>query len=165
MSIDANLFKLTLRRWVSGVTVVTASDGIKRAGVTASSFTSVSAEPPLVLISLQNHISTLKLIEQTKTFAISILSQHQTHLSIQFAGFAELPEGADRFYEVPIKTAVTGAPIIEDSSAWLDCRLFSIHEAGSSKIVIGEVKAASWRDDVLPLAYHNRNYYDLIAPD
>lgn len=163
MSIDADTLKKTMRTWVSGVTVVTTSDGPRRAGLTASSFTSISVEPPLVLVSLQNFTETFKLIEQTHTFAISILAHDQAHLSAQFAGFVKLPEGADKFYGVQLVTAETGAPILQDAAAWLDCRLAAIYEAGISRIVVGEVIATGQREGALPLAYHNRGYYDLTA--
>jgi flavin reductase (DIM6/NTAB) family NADH-FMN oxidoreductase RutF len=165
MSIDADTLKKTMRTWVSGVTVVTSSDGLRRAGVTASSFTSISVEPPLVLVSLQNHIETFKLIEQTNTFAISILAHNQAHLSAQFAGFVTLPDGTDKFYDVNLMTAETGAPILQDAVGWLDCRLAAIYEAGISRIVVGEVVATGHRDAILPLAYHNRGYYDLLTQE
>jgi flavin reductase (DIM6/NTAB) family NADH-FMN oxidoreductase RutF len=165
MSIDADTLKKTMRIWVSGVTVVTTSDGIRRAGVTASSFTSISVKPPLILISLQNYIETFKLIEQTNTFAISILAYDQAHLSAQFAGFVKLPDGADKFYDVNLMTAETGAPILKDAVAWLDCRLAAIYEAGISRIVVGEVVATGQREGILPLAYHNRGYYNLVAQE
>lgn len=162
MSVDAESLKQTMRRWASGVTVVTSSDGQERAGVTASSFTSISVDPPLILLSLQSFTPTLKMIEKTGIFAVSILTTKQANLSIQFAGFAKLPEGADKFYQVDLKVAVTGAPIIAEAASWMDCKLASVYEAGLSRIVVGEVLATGQGEDVLPLVYLNRGYYDLI---
>src|SRR5262245_35571490 len=98
MSVDPESLKKTMRNWVSGVTVVTATNGEKHAGVTASSFTSVSLEPPLVLVCLQEYIETYRLIRESEAFAISFLRADQAYLSKQFAGFIKLPEGADKFY-------------------------------------------------------------------
>jgi len=115
----------------------------------------------LILLSLQSFTPTLKLIEKTGIFAVSILTTKQANLSIQFAGFASLPEGADKFYGVDLKTAVTGAPIIADAGSWMDCKLASVYEAGLSRIVVGEVMATGQGEDILPLVYLNRAYYDL----
>lgn len=161
MGVDAESLKKTMRRWVSGVTVITSTDGQERTGVTASSFTSISVDPPLILFSLQSFTPTLKMIEKTGVFAVSILTTKQEALSIQFAGFASLPEGADKFYGVDLKTAVTGAPIIADASSWMDCKLAAVYEAGLSRIVVGEVLATGQGEDTLPLVYLNRGYYDL----
>ncbi len=161
MGVDAESLKKTMRRWVSGVTVITTTDGQERAGVTASSFTSISVDPPLILVSLQSFTPTLKMIEKTGIFAVSILTTKQEALSIQFAGFASLPEGADKFYGVDLKTAVTGAPIIADASSWMDCKLAAVYEAGLSRIIVGEVMATGQGEDILPLVYLNRGYYDL----
>ena len=165
MSVDAESLKQTMRRWVSGVTVVTSSDGLERAGVTASSFTSISVDPPLILLSLQSFTPTLKMIERTGVFAVSILTTKQTNLSIQFAGFAKLPEGADKFYEVELKTAVTGAPIIADAASWMDCKLAAVYEAGLSRIVVGEVLETGQGEEMPPLVYLNRGYYNLTKQE
>ena len=165
MSVDAESLKKSMRRWASGVTVVTSSDGNERAGATVSSFTSISVDPPMVLLSLQSYTPTLKLIERTGLFAVSILTTKQANLSIQFAGFANLPEGADKFYQVDLKTAVTGAPIIADAASWMDCKLASIYEAGLSRIVVGEVMATGQGEDILPLVYLNRAYYNLTKQE
>ncbi len=161
MSVDAESLKKSMRHWASGVTVVTSSDGEERVGVTASSFTSISVDPPLILLSLQSFTPTLKMIEKTGIFAVSILTTKQANLSIQFAGFASLPEGADKFYEVNLKTAITGAPIIAEAGSWMDCKLAAVYEAGLSRIVVGEVMATGQGEDLLPLVYLNRSYYDL----
>ena len=161
MSVDAESLKKTMRRWASGVSVVTSVDGQERTGVTASSFTSISVDPPLILLSLQSFTPTLKMIEKTGIFAVSILTTKQEALSLQFAGFASLPDGADKFYSIDLKTSLTGAPIIADASSWMDCKLASVYEAGLSRIIVGEVVATGQGEDILPLVYLNRGYYDL----
>jgi flavin reductase (DIM6/NTAB) family NADH-FMN oxidoreductase RutF len=165
MSVDAESLKKTMRMWVSGVTVVTTAYGTKRAGATASSFTSISVEPPLILISLQHYIETFKVIEQSGIFAVSILRSDQAYLSRQFAGALEVPGGADKFYGVNLQEAITGAPILADAAAWVDCKLVAIYEAGSSRIVVGEVLATGQQEDAIPLAYHNRSYYYLTPQE
>lgn len=166
MTIDSENLRQTMRMWVSGVTVVTTHNGERRAGVTASSFTSVSLDPPLVLVCLQNHIETFKLINESKHFAISVLRADQALLSKQFAGFVPLPEGEDRFYGVDIIQAVTGSPILADAVAWVDCKLHDLYDTGTSQIIVGEVLATGHQANQLPLVYHNRGYYDMsLQPD
>lgn len=161
MTVESEALRKTMRSWISGVTVVTAEYQGKRAGVTASSFTSVSLEPPIMLVCLQNYIETFKLIEASGHFAISILRSDQARLSKQFAGFVELPEGADRFYGVGVSQAVSGAPILTEAVAWMDCKLHAIHEAGITRIIMGEVLATGQQEGQIPLVYHNRGYYDI----
>jgi flavin reductase (DIM6/NTAB) family NADH-FMN oxidoreductase RutF len=150
-----------MRLWASGVTVVTTQYGERRAGVTASSFTSVTLEPPTILVCLQDHIETYKLIEESGVFGVSILKSDQAQWSKQFAGFIELPEGADRFYGVETVKQATGVPILKDAVAWMDCKLSTIYRAGSTGIVVGEVVAAGHMEGEMPLIYHNRQYFDL----
>lgn len=161
MSVDPDSLKKTMRKWASGVGIVTTIHGDQRAGVTVSSFTSVSLEPPLVLVCLQDYIETFRLLRESSVFAVSLLREDQAYLSAQFAGFAQLPEGADRFYGVDVTTAVTGAPILTNAAAWMDCRLSVIYEGGISRIVVGEVVATGQQEDARPVVYHNRAYYKL----
>lgn len=166
MTVDAENLRKTMRQWGSGVTVVTVAHDGKRAGVTASSFTSVSLEPPLVLVCLQNYIESFKLIELAGHFGISILTSGQAKLSQQFAGFATLPEGADRFYGVKLLTAVTGTPLLADAAAWMDCKLTAIYEAGpTSRIIVGQVLETGQQEGSLPLIYHNRAYYNITPQE
>ena len=165
MGVEADVLRNTMRLWASGVTVVTAVNGERRAGVTASSFTSVALEPPSVLICLQNHIETYRMIAETGIFGVSVLRSDQAKLSAQFAGFVQLPEGADRFYGVDTFQQVTGAPLLVNAVAWMDCRLTAIHPVGSTGIIVGEVMAAGRADGEKPVVYHNRAYYNLTPQE
>ncbi|NWG15936.1 MAG: flavin reductase family protein, partial [Chloroflexi bacterium] len=150
MSVPPDELRETMRLWTSGVVVVTAADRDHRAGVTVSSFTSVSLTPPLVLVCLQKGIYALEMLRQTGAFAASLLCQEQSPLSAQFAGFTPLPDGADRFYNVQTETAVTGAPILANALAWVDCRLHAIYDGGGSEIVVGEVLATNRQPGAAP---------------
>jgi flavin reductase (DIM6/NTAB) family NADH-FMN oxidoreductase RutF len=158
---NSEALRQAMRLWASGVTIVTSQLGEQRAGVTASSFTSVTLEPPTVLVCLQDHIETYRLIEASGIFGVSMLKSDQAKWSKQFAGFIELPEGKDRFYGVETSQRITGAPILAAAVAWMDCRLSAIYRIGSTGIVVGEVVAAGHMDGEMPLVYHNRQYYDL----
>jgi flavin reductase (DIM6/NTAB) family NADH-FMN oxidoreductase RutF len=167
MTVDSESLRKTMRQWVSGISVVTSVAGEQRAGVTASSFTSVALDPPTILICLQDYITTYKLIQESGIFAVSLLKSDQAPLSAQFAGFVKMPEGEDRFYGVEIMTQVTGAPILKEALAWMECRLVTTYSYGATGIIIGEVVATGQHPDpdLMPLVYHNRHYYDLKIQD
>jgi flavin reductase (DIM6/NTAB) family NADH-FMN oxidoreductase RutF len=149
----------TMRLWASGVTVVTTKAGDRRAGMTVSAFTSLSLDPPLVLVALHKDTEVARLIRRSRLFGISILGEEGEVLSQQFAGITPLPEGADRFHGVATQMRVTGVPILADAIAWLDCRVVRLREMATHLAVVGEVLDTGRRDDpVRPLVYHNRGY-------
>lgn len=153
----------TMRLWACGVTVVTTADGTHQAGMTASSFTSISLEPPLILVCLHKESETSKLVKETGVYAVSILGVDQAHLSSQFAGYVDLPEGADRFHNVETFTSETGSPILKDAIAWMDCKVFGVQDGSTHWIFVGQVIATGRKPDpVWPLVYHNRSYREFI---
>ena len=159
MNTVSEALRLTMRLWSCGVTVVTTSDGEERTGMTASSFTSISLEPPLILVCLHKEAATSALIEKSGVFGVSLLEVSQEHISAQFAGFGEIPEGADKFYQINTFTDQTGSPLLTDAIAWMDCKVFGIHDGATHHIIVGEVLNTGRQDDpVLPLIYHNRAY-------
>ena len=163
MSVSSEALRTTMRLWSCGVTVVSTRYGEDRSGMTASSFTSISIDPPLILVCLHKEACTTKLIEQAGVFGVSILSEAQADLSAQFAGYAELPEGADRFYNVETFQRETGAPLLSDAIGWLDCTTYSVQDGGTHLIFVGEVVATGRKDDpVWPLVYHNRAYRQFV---
>lgn len=162
MAIPPDDFKAVMRTWASGVTVVTTANGDTRAGTTASSFTSVSLEPTLILICLYHGVGAMKAIEENGHFAVSILGEEHAHVSSQMAGFTDIPEGKDRFHGLDWMTQETGSPILADANGWLDCKLHTIYEGGTHKIVLGEVIAAGRKNgENKPLLYFNSSYHQL----
>jgi len=156
MAIDSQIFRATLAQWASGVTIVTAVHNGQRVGITASSFSSVSLEPPRVLICVAKRLHTHKIIEESQAFAVNILSESQQEWGMRFAG--KVPEGQDRFAGIEIFTATTGSPILPNVLGWLDCRLSAAFDAGDHSIFVGEalaVEAVSVGD---PILYHNRQW-------
>jgi len=148
-----------MRRWTSGVTIVTARDGGLIHGMTASSFTSVSLDPPLVLVALANASRTGEMIRRAGHFGVTILADTQQELSEIFAG--RVPDSGDRFAGVETETLQSGVPFIVGGLACLDCRLVQAIPAGSTTLYLGEVAAVSTRKDGSPLVYFNRNYQEL----
>lgn len=153
-ALDPNIFREAMSRFASGVTVVTAKRAAERFGITASSFVSVSAEPPLVLVCMARGLLTHAAIEHTGSFAVNILGIHQLEVGRRFAGLT--PETGDRFTGLSWSTGVTGAPLLDDSLASLDCRLHATHDGGDHTIFVGEVLEARVSGGEAPLLYHNR---------
>jgi hydroxymethylglutaryl-CoA lyase len=154
MTFDPNDFKRAMGQFASGVTVVTTKHGDTPIGITASSFTSLSLNPPLVLVSLDKKLFTHNVIAESGFFAVNVLSARQLELGMRFAGMK--PEIKDRFAGLDIHTAETGAPLLPNSLAWVDCKVWNMYDGGDHTIFVGEVKALSVSDLDMPLLYHNR---------
>lgn len=159
LTIDPEQLRLAMRAWSSGVTVVCAAHNGEQHGMTVSSFTSVSLEPPLIIISLHTESRTHRLIQASGAFAVSILSADQRAVSDRFAGRTD--ENADRFLGLQTETLITGAPLLAGALAHLDCRVKQAIPAGTNTVFLAEVAAARGTGDGLPLVYHNRGYLRL----
>jgi flavin reductase (DIM6/NTAB) family NADH-FMN oxidoreductase RutF len=155
MPIPSDQFKHVMRQWASGVSIVTMQTAEKRHGLTVSGFLSVSPEPPLVLISVGQELASDTLLRASGAYAINLLRDDQGELSDRFAG--RLGE-IDRFAGLTTHTAATGAPILDDCAAWLDCRVVSTHVVGDHTLFVGEVVAAGVNDPAKPLIYWNADY-------
>lgn len=139
--------------FMTGVTVVTSHDEAGQPlGFTANSFTSVSLEPPLVLVCLANTSSNFETFARTTKFAINILSEAQIDVSNTFARPVE-----DRFATVDWQAGPHGSPILEGVSAWFDCAMHKTVDAGDHLILIGEVKA--FDQDIAPGLGYARGAY------
>ncbi|MGH2537153.1 MAG: flavin reductase family protein [Candidatus Promineifilaceae bacterium] len=156
MPISAEAYRDSLRHFPAGVSVVTIhSQGVVH-GLTVSAFASVSPDPPLIMIIIDHqHSAYLLLQEEGASFAVNILGADQMELSNRFAWVKD----EDRFEEGEWVTALTGAPILVNALAWLDCTVRSRHVAGSHTIYVGEVQASGVpRPGEPPLVYWNRAY-------
>lgn len=138
------------------MTIVTLRSGDQVHGLTVSAFASVSPEPPLVAVIIDHKHKASPLLQQPgTTFAVNVLGEDQVELSNRFAWLKD----EDRFAEGRWTTASTGAPVLEDALAWLDCRILSHQPAGTHSIYVGEVVASAVpRPDDRPLVYWNRGY-------
>lgn len=154
MTFHPNDFKRAMSQFASGVTVVTTKHGDTPIGITASSFTSLSLDPPLVIVSLDKKLFTHNVIAESGFFAVNVLSARQWELGMRFAGMK--PEIKDRFAGLKTKIAETGSPIFPESLAWVDCKVWNMYDGGDHTIFVGEVKDLSVSDYDMPLLYHNR---------
>lgn len=159
MAIDVGLFKETLAHWASGVTVVTTHADGRPVGITASSLTSVSLDPPQILICVARKLFTHQAILQSGVFAVNILGTDHLEWGMRFAGM--LPELADRFAGIELQQGATGAPILPDALGWLDCRLRHAYDGGDHTIFVGEVIATNAAATGSPLLYFNRTWRQL----
>ena len=159
MPVDPETLRAVMRHWTTGVTIVAARDGAQAHGMTVNAFTSVSLEPPLVLVCIERAVRTHALIERSRAFAISILREGQQTISDRFAG--RETENGNRFAGLKTFTAVTGAPILVDNIGYLDCAVAAAHPAGTHTIFIAEVVAAKGQPSGKPLLYFDRDYHSL----
>ncbi len=155
MPIPIDQFKYVMRQWISGVTIVTMQAGERRHGLTVSGFVGVSLEPPLVLISIGQELTSAEVLKASAAYAVNFLREDQNDLSDRFAGRMG---DVDRFEGLTTHTAATGAPILDDCLAWLDCRVVSTHVVGDHTLYIGEVVAAGVNGSGNPLLYWNADY-------
>lgn len=160
-----DLVRAAMRNWASGVTVVTTQlDEQTPVGLTASSFTSVSLEPPLLMVCIFKETDLAQTVLQTKTFGISLLSDAQASLSGRFAGFdPDFPKDANRFIDLNIRRLETNSPLLADALVGFDCRLWANYDGSTHYIFVGEVVDLFVTNDEMqkPLVYFNRNYHDL----
>jgi len=161
MPIDEESFRDVLRNWASGVTVVTSRAGDEIHGMTVSAFSSVSADPPLVLVCANQASTTHEVIQKGGLFAVNILASHQEQISNVFAA----PENEDtRLEGVGWSEGRTGAPLIDEALACLECMVVSAYEEGSHTIYVGRVEAVH-TTTAKPLLYFQGGYRALLWDD
>ena len=156
MPVDPNNLRLAMRRWATGVTIVSVEyKGIQH-GMTVSSFTSVSLEPPTVLVSLERIARTHDLVMKAGSFGVTILSTEQQEISDRFAG--RKTEYENRFLNLNTHILVSNAPFIDGGLAFFDCRVLSTLDSGTHTLFIGEVLAVQFEEGEHPLLYYNQQY-------
>jgi len=148
--------KQVMRRWPSGVAVITSSYKRNVHGMTVNSFISVSVDPPMVTVTLANTTRTKDLVDRSGYFAINLLSEGQNDISDRFAG--RIAEDEDRFNGLAVKAGMESLPLLDAAVAHLECRVVHRYEMENSTLYIGEVMRAAKAEDKLPLVYFNRDY-------
>ena len=149
-----------MARFATGVTVVAARHGPLLAGMTANAVASISIDPPLMMASIGQKSETHAAITASHSFAISVLAAGQRPLADCFAR----PTTAEKltgFCEAAWHEAETGSPVLEGALAYFDCRLSAQHEGGDHTIFVGEIVAAGFRDDAVPLLWYASGYREL----
>lgn len=153
MTLDPSIFRATLGRFASGITIITARDAAgSDVGMTVSAFSSLSLTPPLVLVCIDNGASVAPVLEHCESFAVNILADNQEALSRRFA-----ERELDRFEGVGVSRGELGLALLEGALANLECRVSARQPGGDHTILIGEVKSASVREGN-PLLYYRSGY-------
>jgi flavin reductase (DIM6/NTAB) family NADH-FMN oxidoreductase RutF len=158
-SVNPDVLRQVMRHWSTGVSIVTAQHQGMRHGMTVSSFTSVSLQPPIVLVALDQSTRTHALVSAAGYFGVSVLSNEQKAISECFSG--QDCEDEDRFAGLETLSLVSGVPFITGSLAFLDCRVVAQMVSGSNTLFIAEVLAAQPGEKKPPLIYFDRKYRQL----
>jgi 3-hydroxy-9,10-secoandrosta-1,3,5(10)-triene-9,17-dione monooxygenase reductase component len=158
MSIDADIFRNTMRYWATGVAVVTAAHDGTAHGMTVSSLTPVSVAPPQALISLAANSRTHALVSRSRAFGATILDASQQDLADRFAG--RIADELDRMAGLDLLYLASDIPLLRHGLARFECRVIQVIACGSNTLFIGDVIAASGEGGD-PLLYFNRAYQKL----
>jgi flavin reductase (DIM6/NTAB) family NADH-FMN oxidoreductase RutF len=153
MPIEKNELRRVMGHFATGVTVITtiSKDGAPY-GLTANAFTSVSLEPPLLLISVDRKAESFPYFEESKIFTVNILRDDQESISRRFA-----VSGGPKFEGVAYHNGGNGAPILDGTLAHLECRLYAAHDGGDHMLYLGEIIEAETREG-RPLLFYRGGY-------
>jgi flavin reductase (DIM6/NTAB) family NADH-FMN oxidoreductase RutF len=153
MGVDPLHLRQVLSRYPTGVTVVGTRhvpSGV--CGLTVNAFTSVSLEPPMVLVCVDRSANTHACIEESGAFSVSVLGAGQSDLAVRFAQKRE-----DKFEGVPFRLGPDGLPLVDAASAWVEARVEEALSGGDHTIFLGRVVRAE-RGDAPPLVFHRGSY-------
>lgn len=151
-------FRRVAGHFPSGVVVVTSADenSGEMHGVTISAFSSLSLDPPLILVCLTRASQSHDFLTSREHFAVNILARRQTPVAERFAGRAPLVSGA--FDGVPYSQGIRGVPLIRGAVGWFECRRVDTHPGGDHSIVVGEALRVTLGDDDDPLVVFTAGY-------
>ena len=151
---DPRTLRDALGCFATGVTVVTCFDGDGQPfGLTANSFTSVSLDPPLLLVCIHRHANCASALSEARQFAVNVLQAGQQPASIRFSTRQE-----DRFGANDWSHGEFGAPVLTGSLGVFECERYAIHEGGDHYILVGRVLKASFDPTLDPLLYFRGRY-------
>lgn len=152
-STDPSTMRSVLGHFPSGVTIVTGRTPDGPSGFTCQSFSSLSLDPPLVLVLPSRSSTSWPGIEDSGRFCVNVLAEHQSELSTAFAR-----SGGDKFAGVSWAPSALGSPVLAGSTAWIDCTLHAVHDGGDHLIVVGAVHDLGATGDAAPLLFHRGGY-------
>lgn len=158
MSLDPDAFRALLGRFATGVTVITTTDAAGHDfGMTVSAFSSVSLQPPLVLVCIEHSASAHDALVAAEAFVVNILASTQEPLARHFAA-----QGTIRFTGVGFARSDRGAPVLDGVLAHVECRRTAVYDGGDHSIILGETEHAAIGDGE-PLLYY-RGGFARLAP-
>lgn len=158
MAVSGDEFKRALQLWASGVAVVTTkSEKYGLQGMTVTAFSSVSIDPPQILVCINKSADTGEGIKESRRFSVNLLKTGQDDISNQFAGGSSQQQ---RFENTEWETGTSGIPLLSDSLMSLDCEVVEMLLSGTHVVIIGEVRNTICRSGE-PLLYYRGAYRKL----
>ena len=157
MPFDSQLQRKIMGQFATGVTVASTCVDGETWGMTANAVTSLSLDPPLVLVAVARESQTHEKFKTAGCFALNILNDSQQEISDRFAFV-----GPKDFSGLDFKTAETGAPILKDSLGWVDCQLTEIVSGGDHDIFVGQIVAGEVGAGQ-PLLFYSGKYGGLTS--
>lgn len=154
MTFDQDLFRRAMGRFATGITVITGSDqNGTPLGLTVNAFSSVSLDPPLVLVCLGKNTRSLEAFTEGKGFNVNLLTADQQDVSNVFASRSD-----DKFQGVETQVTENGLPAIADSLALIECDREAVYPGGDHEILIGRVTNIILGQSIDPLLYYRSRY-------
>lgn len=151
---DERTLRDALGCFATGVTIVTCNDSEgKPVGLTANSFTSVSLDPPLLLVCVHRQATSAEALSKASHFAVNVLQTGQQPASIRFS-----TRHQDRFGATPWSTGETGAPVLMQSLGVFECERHALHDGGDHHILVGKVVRVNFDPSLDPLLYFRGRY-------
>lgn len=158
---DANDYRRVMRRYAAGVMVLTVRDGAGFHAVTVNSVTSVSLEPTLLLVCLDNAARSAQLVRAQQTFLLNILSGQQRELGKQFAFDGAARAAPERY--APHQRTASGELLLDDVLGYLECRVVNEYPGGDHSIFLAEVmQAHAAEKNANPLVYHDGRWRQVL---
>ena len=140
MTVDPQEFRRVGGHFATGVTIVTVEHGGATCGLTVNAFTTVSLEPPIVLVSIGTASRSLACLERAARFGLSVLGEEQEAIARVFAG-----KDDDKLARVPARRGATGVPLIDGAIAWLECETERRIPAGDHVLFLASVQGLGAR--------------------
>jgi flavin reductase (DIM6/NTAB) family NADH-FMN oxidoreductase RutF len=157
MPVEAADFKRAMAQFATGITIVTTrNDAGEPLGLTVNAFSSVSLDPPLVLVCIDNRSEANAGFRASRAFGVSVLAEHQEEWSRRFS----IP-GPAKFADGSFTTSRHGLLLVPDALAHIECRVAAAHAAGDHTVYVGEVLALATRPG-RPLVYHGSAYRRIL---
>jgi len=161
MPVSPEVFRESLSQFCTGVTIVTFADADGYHGLTVNAFSSLSLDPPLILICIDKKTTSHDCLTCCDAFVVNILSREQEDLAARFANWRL--SSADRFADSIYELTKTGLPAFRENLGYLECLRRDAIEAGDHTIVIGEVETSASSDARPPLLYFRSQFRELAA--
>lgn len=152
-----DVFRQAMRQLAGGVSVITVGEGADRTGLTATSVTSLSTEPPTLIVCIDRASSSWPLLEKYGHFGVNFLGEEHREIADRFAGRGGV-KGAARYDGAEWETIASGAPILRNAHAAIDCEVEETILRHSHAIIIGRVLAARTSEGQHPLVYWRGGY-------